>query len=58
MILSDAIAPKIVSAEGEALCRVRGPRIWGMQQRTPEKGLYFLLKKGQTSYDDLRTMRE
>jgi hypothetical protein len=23
-----------------------------------EKGLYFLLKKGQSSYDNLRTMRE
>ena len=91
MILSDAIAPKIGSAEGQALCRGSGqrankgllPMLEEVQRAKPfagvrgvpekfrfpfcrrrrqvnenEKGLYFLLKKGQTSYEDLRTMRE
>jgi len=66
MILSDTIAPKIGSAEGEALCRGSGcPRKFPLSFLPPqaevnenEKGLYFLLKKGQTSYEDLRTMRE
>jgi hypothetical protein len=32
------------SAEGSALCRGSGPRIWGMQKRVPEK-LIFLLRR-------------
>ena len=91
MILSDAIAPKIGSAEGEALCWGSGQRankgllpmlegvqrakpfagVWGVSEKflfpfcrrrrqvnENEKGLHFLLKKGQTSYDHLRKMRE
>jgi hypothetical protein len=41
MILSDATDRRLGVQRAEPFAGVRGPRIWGMQQRSPENSIFL-----------------